>query len=393
MPRMKIPWKKVSSRKSSNYTSNKKRDSFDDLKWKIALENSEVGIWDYNAKNDVVFYSEESKNILGFKNNELVNSALEWNRRVHPEDLERYFKDFNAHINGQLDTYRNEHRVLCKDGTYKWILDKGKVVDRDHNGKPTRVIGTHTDITYRKKKDEQSEKYLQLITSQNKRLHNFTHIVSHNLKTHIGNFKNILEFYEDANSEEEKGELINHLNTISEALTSTIVDLDDIISIKSNTTELNERVNIYTCAEKVINSLEIEIENNDIIIYNSIRQDDFLVANRSYLESVLYNLISNGIKYKSPDRKSKVILQSIHTKDEFKILVADNGIGIDTEKFKNQLFEMYQTFHGTERKDSRGVGLYITKTQIEAIGGTIAVESKLNEGTTFILSFKKQKTL
>ena len=369
--------------------------TIDDRRWQIALENSSVGLWDYNVISGKVFYSAETKNILGYKDHELTNSVMEWNKRVHPDDLETYFNDFNSHINGSLETYRNEHRILCRDGNYKWILDKGKVVESDSNGKPTRIIGTHTDITYRKKKEEQSERYLELITSQNERLHNFTHIVSHNLKTHIGNFKNILEFLDEANSEEEKEDLQSHLKTISGALTSTIIDLDDIISIKSksNSKELNERVNIYNCAEKVINSLEMDIAHNKIAIYNSIRKDDSINVNPAYLESVIYNLISNGIKYRSNKRNSKVILQSVHTKNELKILIGDNGIGIDTKKYKNQLFEIYQTFHGTSREDSRGVGLYITKTQMEALGGTIEVESTLDEGTTFTLVFKKQKAL
>nr|WP_321246085.1 ATP-binding protein [uncultured Psychroserpens sp.] len=143
----------------------------------------------------------------------------------------------------------------------------------------------------------------------------------------------------------------------------------------------------------MINNLEMDIAHNEIAIYNSIRKDDFINVNPAYLESVIYNLISNGIKYKSDKRNSKVILQSVHTKNELKILIADNGIGIDTEKYKSQLFEIYQTFHGTNREDSRGVGLYITKTQMEALGGTIDVESTLDEGTTFILTFKKQKAL
>jgi PAS domain S-box-containing protein len=369
--------------------------TIDDRRWQIALENSSVGLWDYNVISGKVFYSAETKNILGYKDHELTNSVMEWNKRVHPDDLETYFNDFNSHINGSLETYRNEHRILCRDGNYKWILDKGKVVESDSNGKPTRINGTHTDITYRKKKEEQSERYLELITSQNERLHNFTHIVSHNLKTHIGNFKNILEFLDEANSEEEKEDLQSHLKTISGALTSTIIDLDDIISIKSksNSKELNERVNIYNCAEKVINSLEMDIAHNKIAIYNSIRKDDSINVNPAYLESVIYNLISNGIKYRSNKRNSKVILQSVHTKNELKILIGDNGIGIDTKKYKNQLFEIYQTFHGTSREDSRGVGLYITKTQMEALGGTIEVESTLDEGTTFTLVFKKQKAL
>ncbi|WP_084203370.1 sensor histidine kinase [Psychroserpens damuponensis] len=370
------------------------QDSINDKRWQIALENTNVGLWDYDIIKNEVYYSKESKMLLGFEEHELSNSVTEWDRRVHPEDSETYFNDFNAHVNGSLDTYRNEHRILCRDGQYKWILDKGKIIEKNAQGKPTRIIGTHTDITYRKKKEVQSERYLQLITSQNERLHNFTHIVSHNLKTHIGNFKNILEFYDEAVSEEEKHELIDHLKTISGALSTTIVDLDDIISIKSksNAKELNERVSIYNCAEKVIHSLKMDIAHNNIAIYNSIRKNDIINVNSSYLESILYNLISNGIKYRADDRNSKIMLQSLHTKDELKILISDNGIGIDTNKYKNQLFEIYQTFHGTSRDDSRGVGLYITKTQMETIGGTIKVESALGEGSTFILTFKKQTT-
>ncbi|WP_052184139.1 PAS domain-containing sensor histidine kinase [Psychroserpens sp. Hel_I_66] len=381
-------WKRKSLNTKDDIENKK---TIEELKWKIALENSEIGLWDYNVETEQIFYSKESKKILGFKEHELTNSSVEWNNRVHPDDLETFYNDFNAHTNGSLDTYRNEHRVLCRDGNYKWILNKGKVVERNKAGKPLRIIGTHTDITYRKKKEEESARYLDLITSQNERLHNFTHIVSHNLKTHIGNFKNILEFIDETNSEEEKEDLLNHLRTISESLTSTIVDLDEIISIKtkSNSKDINERINIYNCAEKVINSLEMDIAHNGIAIYNSIRKGDFINANKSYLESIFYNLISNAIKYKSDNRNSKIILQSVHTKDELKILVGDNGIGIDTEKYKNHLFEIYKTFHGTKRNDSRGVGLYITKTQMEAVGGKIKVESKLDEGTTFILSFKK----
>jgi signal transduction histidine kinase len=104
-------------------------------------------------------------------------------------------------------------------------------------------------------------------------------------------------------------------------------------------------------------------------------------------------LISNGIKYSDSSKKSQIIIQTIHTKDHLQILIADNGIGIDTNKYKNQLFEMYQTFHGTDRNDSRGIGLYITKTQVEALNAEIELNSELNKGSTFCLTFKKEKAL
>jgi PAS domain S-box-containing protein len=365
--------------------------NLDELKWQIALENSDVGLWDWNAATKEVFYSSKSKQLIGYKDSEIKHSEVKWDKRVHPEDRASYFKDFYDHVNGFSQQYKNEHRVLCKNGTYKWILDRGKVVLRDKNNKPLRIIGTHADITQRKKNEELLQKNLELITTQNNRLHNFTHIVSHNLKTHIGNFKNILEFYDDAKTDHEKEDLVSHLKTISEALTNTIVDLNDIISIKSksNINQLNENINIYSCANKVIKSLELASQQKDVSIHNAIREIDQLKTNVSYFESILHNLISNGIKYSDPNKKSKIILQTIHTSTDIKILISDNGIGIDLDKYKNQIFEMYQTFHGTNRDDSRGIGLYITKTQVEALGGQIELSSKLNEGSTFTLTFKK----
>ena len=387
---------KLSLFKTKTYKKNNTKDeNIEVMKWKIALENSTVGLWDWNTIENKVFYSSETKSLIGYLPNEIKSSEVKWDERVHPEDKASYFQDFEAHINGDLEHYKNEHRIRCKDGSYKWILDRGKVVYRDENNKPTRIIGTHVDITQRKKNEALLKKNLQLITNQNKRLHNFTHIVSHNLKTHIGNFKNILEFYDEASSQDEKEEMITHLRTISEALTNTIVDLNAIISIKSKSTinELNEVINIHDCAEKIIKSLKLESSKNNVIIHNAIRKNDALKTNASYFESILYNLISNGIKYKQHNRNAKIILQTIHTNTTLKLLVSDNGIGIDLEKHQHQLFEMYQTFHGTDRTDSRGIGLYITKTQMEALGGTIEVDSKLNEGTTFTLIFKKQKAL
>jgi PAS domain S-box-containing protein len=382
--------KKTYSKKGKKY-----KIGLQNYKHKVAFEISNIGLWDYNPKTKKAYYSKESLHIIGFKQNELKNVSKEWNDRVHPEDKAAYDGDFKLHLSGQLEIYEIEYRILCKNGAYKWILDKGKVIENDTNGKPTRIIGTHTDITIRKTNESKLQNNLQLITSQNKRLHNFTHIVSHNLKTHIGNLKNILEFYDASESEKERKDLVNHLKSISESLTTTIVDLDDIISIKSksNSNQLNERVNLFNCTNKITESLDIDIKSKNITIYNGLRMDDALITNKAYLESIIYNLISNGIKYSDPNKKSQILIQSVHTKETIKILIADNGIGIDTAKFKNQLFEMYQTFHGTKREDSRGIGLYITKTQVEALNGTIELDSELHKGSTFTLTFKKKKAL
>ncbi|WP_407556890.1 PAS domain-containing protein [Winogradskyella sp. 4-2091] len=391
---MKLSNFNLTNYKSKFYEKNKlSNESFEDQKHQIALEISKVGIWDWDVKTNKVTYSKESKEIIGYSSDDLKNTSSAWNDKIHPDDKEAYFSGFKSHIKGEIDFYENEYRIQCKNGSYKWILHKGKVIESDNTGKPSRIIGTHTDITNLKNTEDKLNQNLQLITNQNKRLYSFTHIVSHNLKTHIGNFRNLLEFYDEAKSEKERDDLIDHLKTISNSLTTTIVDLDDIISIKSKaqTSQIKERVYLHNCCNKIIDSLKSECEKHSVTIHNALRKDEVILSNTSYLDSIFYNLISNGIKYSDPKKNSQIIIQSIHTKDIIKILISDNGIGIDLNKFKGQIFEMYQTFHGTDRKDSRGVGLYITKTQVEALQGRIEIESDLGKGTAFSITFNKHK--
>ncbi|MFD1015331.1 sensor histidine kinase [Winogradskyella rapida] len=376
-------------------TFNSKAATFEANKYKHALELSQVGFWDWQVYKNEVHFSKESKHILGYPDDHSLNNVQFWNEQVHPEDREAYFESFKQFLEGLNLLYEHEYRVKCRNGQYKWILDKAKVVERDANQKATRIIGTHTDISKSKQSEDLLKKKLDVITNQNKRLYSFTHIVSHNLRTHIGNFKNILEFYNEATSETEKGTLMGHLQTISKSLSTTIKDLDDIVSIKSksNISELNERVELYPFTSTIINSLSLESEKNEVRIHNDVRKEDVLMTNKAYLESILYNLISNAIKYSDPNKPSEVTIASMETESHVRILISDNGIGIDLNKFKDQVFEIYKTFHGTKRKDSRGIGLFITKTQVEALNGEIQVESNLNHGTAFSLSFKKQNAL
>jgi PAS domain S-box-containing protein len=115
-----------------------------------ALEGASQAVWEWNVKTDEVFYSPSWKTMLGFQPHELSNTLSEWESRVHPEDLPRVLEQIQHHLEGRTPFYSSEHRMLCKDGAYKWILDQGKVMSRTPDGKPLRVLGTHSDITQRK---------------------------------------------------------------------------------------------------------------------------------------------------------------------------------------------------------------------------------------------------
>jgi PAS domain S-box-containing protein len=123
-------------------------------RWQFALEGAGDGVWDWNAQSNEAFFSRQWKAMLGFEDHEIRNIREEWDTRIHPEDKQRVYAEIEKHFSGQAPLYISEHRLLCKDGSYKWILDRGKVISRTQEGKPLRVIGTHADISERKRLED-----------------------------------------------------------------------------------------------------------------------------------------------------------------------------------------------------------------------------------------------
>jgi PAS domain S-box-containing protein len=137
-----------------------------EARWQFAMEGTGDGVWDWNPQTDEVYFSRQWKAMLGFEEDEIGNTLDEWSRRVHPEDIDLAYRDIGKHLVGLTSAYVNEHRMLCKDGSYKWILDRGKVILRTEDGKPLRVVGAHSDITERKRAEEnlrESEERFRLL--------------------------------------------------------------------------------------------------------------------------------------------------------------------------------------------------------------------------------------
>lgn len=150
-------------------TENALKES--EARWKFAIDGSNLGLWDWNMITNEVYFSDYWKKMLGFEPDEIKNSLEEWDKRVHPKDKEKTFADINKHINGEAEIYKNEHRVETKNGSYRWILDRGKIVSRTEEGKPARMIGTHTDVTDRRNYEDnlkESEERYKLILEGSK---------------------------------------------------------------------------------------------------------------------------------------------------------------------------------------------------------------------------------
>lgn len=244
------------------------------------------------------------------------------------------------------------------------------------------------DITERIRSEQELTNSLNLVTDQNKRLLNFSYIVSHNLRSHTSNIKSIVGFLNGDLEHDERIELTNHLTNVSDMLDETLNNLNEVLSIQKNVNITVEKINLGFFIDKSLSILNEQIQQNNIQIISNFNHQLSVNFNAAYLESIIYNLISNAIKYSKKDNKQQSFIQ-ISTKiinNKICLSIIDNGIGIDLIKNKDKLFGMYKTFHDNE--DARGIGLFITKNQIEAMGGTIDVFSELGLGTTFKITFK-----
>lgn len=132
---------------------NKKALIESEKRWQFALEGAGDGIWDWNLEKNEIFFSKQWKNLLGYKESEIEKTFSEWESKMHPEDRKEIKSLINLHLEGKTPIYSAEYRMLCKDGSYKWILDRGKVIQYDNNGNPVRFIGTQKDISERKHKE------------------------------------------------------------------------------------------------------------------------------------------------------------------------------------------------------------------------------------------------
>jgi len=154
-------------KRTAQLNKQKKQLEESEFRWKFAVDGRGDGLWDWNIDTNEVYFSKAWKEMFGFKEDEIQGSLEEWEKRVHLDDLKKVYEDINSHIKGETEVYSNEHRVKCKDGSYKWIHDRGIVVQRDENGKPNRIIGTHTDISERKETEFKMQQALAVYENTN----------------------------------------------------------------------------------------------------------------------------------------------------------------------------------------------------------------------------------
>lgn len=287
-------------------------------------------------------------------------------------------------IDSGLPIIHKETTNTTHSGRQTWFLTS-KIPLKDEEGNVTGILGMSHDITEQKEKEKKLAELMNMTAEQNDRLQNFAHIVSHNLRSHSSNFSMLLSVIEEETSEGSKQEMFSLLKEASANLAETVDNLNDIVALSTNTKKEVQPINLNHAIEKVQNNLKAILNANMVNVINDVDQSCTVNVVPAYLDSILLNLLTNGIKYKSAERNAFVRFGAMVENDHLMLSIQDNGIGIDLDKNKDKLFGMYNTFHGN--KDACGVGLFITKNQVESMGGKIDVESKVGEGTTFRIYF------
>lgn len=345
-------------------------------------------IWDHDFEIDRTYIAGEGyKNLFGYNLANQFSEDLFWETRLHPDEKESISKNLADLISDpNIIQSELEYRFLKADGNYAHVRDRFFII-RD-NGKAVRMLGAKQDITRQKIEELEKEKLITELIQNNKDLKQFSYITSHNLRGPIANLlglSSLLDTYEI--KDDSLKQILAGIKKATFMFDDIIKDLTKVLNVKDHISIPQESLNILSALEKGIAQNETMIFETGAEIKTDLNKALVINFNKAYLESIFFNLVSNAIKYRSPARNLKITISSETINDEVVVKFIDNGLGLDIELYKERLFSLYQRFH--DHAEGKGLGLFLVKSQMEALNGSIDVESKVGVGTTFILKFKR----
>jgi signal transduction histidine kinase len=285
----------------------------------------------------------------------------------------------NEELQSQSEEIAAQRDILVSQN--KQLQEAKKIIERQNNEILSRNDNLEREVTLRTQdlKDANVE-----LVEQNSQLEQFAFIAAHNLRAplaRIMGLSNLLEITHEAN---ERKNIMGRLSSSTHDLDNVIKDLNSILEIKKHTSNLTE-VNLRSALELVNKTLEREYENTSAKVTADLLVDR-VYAVTPYVESIFYNLLSNAIKYRHPDRAPVITINTYNEGEYVCLMVRDNGLGIDLKKHGQNMFNLYKRFH--LHMEGKGLGLFLVKSQITALGGKIDVESEPGVGTTFFIYFK-----
>ena len=349
-------------------------------RWKFALEGSGDGVWDWNIQTNEVFFSKKWKEILGFNDDEIKNVFTEWENRLNPSDSKRVKDIIQEHFEDKTKEYEIEYRMLCKDGTYKWILDRGKVISFTPDGKPLRMLGTHSDISVRKNHEDEiynSREKLRALAARIENVKeeervNLARELHDNLGQSLTGLKMDISWLSKRINNEA---LENHKTWIDK--TKSMSDLIDnvIQDVRRISHELRpnllDYLGLIPALEWYVEDFEkrtdinckIKVNTKNVILDKSTEISVFRI-----LQEAFTNIIRHAFA-------TKVVLMIKEDENYYLIELSDDGIGISDSK----------------TNDIQSLGLTGMKERTIQFNGQLIISGSKNKGTRIIIKIPKRK--
>lgn len=319
-------------------------------------------------------------NLLGYTMEELYARPI--NDFVYEEDKEITSR-FRKELTRSKPLLNFENRYVTKQGNILWLSWTSLPVESDQ-----LIFAIAKNITHKKRLEEERNTLLADLTKINKDLKQLTYTTSHDLRSPVSNLLSILSLIDNSRiSDPETIQLIGILKITGEELKDTLNNYVDVLSQNERLHAAIEEVDLQESLNNVLLSISFLIQTAGVTVQADFSRLDKVKFNKVYMESVFLNLLTNSIKYARPDCLPVISIFSEKINGINRLVVADNGMGFDMQKVKDRIFGLHQKFHN--HTDSKGIGLYLVFNHVTSLAGQISVESTINEGTKFIISFQE----
>ena len=373
-----------------------------------ALIGTMVDITGKKAAHDELVKSEANLKAI-FDNSQVYFLLLDNNFRVLALN-HHFFVNFMAHTGHELqigenfiEAARPERRAILQENlemvlktrqlvNYEFAFtDKESPQYLDITFSPVitadGVIGiciSNIDITKRKILEQERQKMLTELVARNKKMEEFAAIVSHNLRAPLANILGLTNLVSEGMATATDANILKGINTSAEKMNEVVTGMNQILYLQSSFSEERTTVNLGALMEELKQAFKTDIKAAGATIacdFNGVQE---IISIRSFLQNILSSLLSNSLKFRNPDKTPEIKIWAEKIPGNVVIYFQDNGLGIDMEKYGDQVFGLNKRFH--PRISEKGLGLFMVKAQVESLNGTITVNSKINEGTTFTIT-------
>ncbi|PVY42314.1 chemotaxis protein CheB [Pontibacter virosus] len=356
----------------------------------VSMATNDV-VWDWNLASNEIWWSDGLHKMLGFHENEMSGGLEGWFSKLHPEDRKEVERSVNDAINSGKKQWNAEYRILHKEGSYTYVSNRAYILYNEYQ-MPYRMIGSFIDLSDLKLAQEELQHTNDHLMRVIDDLDTFVYTASHDLKSPIANIEGLMLVLEEQIQVAEPlpGEPTDPLFVMIKdsirRFKNVIRDLTDIAKVQRDVDGEAEPLEIEAVYNTIYEGLRGEAERKQAIIETNFSEAPNISFSKKNLNSILYNLLSNALKYSSPDRRPHVKIKSSYKGKKLELSIEDNGLGISKES-QNKLFTLFKRFHS--HVEGTGMGLYIVKRIMDNSGGQVQVKSETNKGTTFTLTFQQ----